>query len=271
MQRIRKKALWTAIAVSVAVVASLGGLLVGSSLFPGLLNHNATDKQTQGILFSGTETIKVIAPDGRIVSTWEGPDPLTNLAINAIASCATAGDAPGSTTSPVNFGSCSAWTNEMFIQWDSPAGVCSNGLDAQINSICSYSSAPTSDTLTPIGCNPSAYNPAGTYCTGWISEATFGPATFTPANCGTIGTSPLSCSLENVDTGTGALWQDQTSGICPRGTCTNYVVGSLFDTLCTTTYGQWAVDWYPVCTLTSPPATMSPGDSLLVTIQFTVS
>jgi len=259
-----------AVAASLTVGIMLGVVLSSNLLVPRSLLSSANSKD-QALTISGIETIKVLAPNGHVISTWQGPDPLTKLATNVIASCATAGNAPGSTTTPYGFNSCSSWVNEILVQWDSPAGNCGIGLLGLTDSYCSYASTSSSDTLTPVGCNPTVYNSGGNYCTGWIAEATFGPATFTQANCDSSGTTPASCNVENVVAGAGGLTVPLQSTLCIRNGCENYVIGAVFDTLCTTAYAQYAVDEYPACTLASPPATMSAGDSLLVTIQFTVS
>ena len=99
------------------------------------------------------------------------------------------------------------------------------------------------NTLTPLGCGPNASTGSTIppLCTGWITEATFGPTTFTPTNCiYTISQTP--CGVLEVDAGT---------------------LSQL------TTYGH--TEGFDYLNLNATPILVASGDSLLVTIQFTVS
>jgi len=239
------------VVAAIAVAAALGGLLVGSAVFPGFLNQDAAGKQVQGLLISGTETVKVIAPDGRVVSTWQGPDPLTADSINAIVNCVT-----GASTTPEGFGSCSGWVNSLMIVFDCSDSdtVGCQALYPTSTRLANYeASTPATSTRTPIGCDATSTSPL---CTGWIFEGTFGPATFTSTNCGGYpgGISLTSCGVDGV-------WSLASSG-------------TFFD--CLTDDSQltaYPIPVTPFCgpTLSWPIVIVSDGDSLLVTIQFTVS
>lgn len=105
---------------------------------------------------------------------------------------------------------CSGWTTRIAMVWD-------------FNGHTYNPVRPTTNTLTPPGCNPfNTHSPP--YCSGWITETTFGPNTFTQANCNP-------CSITRVDA------ESTADG---------------FDDISTS-------------------ISASPGDSLLVSIQFTVS
>lgn len=237
--------------VAVAVCAALGGMLVGSALLPGLLGHNAAGKEQQGLVLSGTETIKVLSPQGAVISTWKGPDPLTITAINAIAACLVGQTGPAGVSV---YGDCpssgSTWIQQVEIDFGTGCTFLT-----YYGGVCGVSDATATNTLTlngQAGCDPSSPETTSN-CNGWITEATFGPGTFTSTNCKT------SCALQNVQT--------QLNIGPPNGPGS-----AAFDYLCTSEFGTIMVGTTPSpCTLTSSPATMSPGDSLLVTIQFTVS
>lgn len=234
------------------------GIMAGSLLLPGVFIRGSTGTASDGLVLSGTETIKVLAPDGALVSSWTGPDPLTNIAINALAACIPGTD--GGSTDPVGpasvtgaSGSCSSFINAVAIvfapaNYPEVGGTCAANAGAQ--TLNSYSvtgcQATTTATnyLTPLGCSPNSSTGANTppLCTGWITEATFGPATFTATNC-IYDQSQTPCSVVSVDAGT-------LSQISPYP---GYGYAEGFDTLSPT------------------PIPVAVGDSLLVTIQFTVS
>lgn len=234
-----RKILLTTVAVCLSV-----GIILGVVLSENLLatrSLSSTDSRNQALTISGTETIKVLAPDGRVVSTWQGADPLTANAANGLASCIT-GISTGNSPAGV-FGSCESWITGIAIQTDMPAGICNDGPKEQ--SLCSYITAAATNTLTPIGCTTGSAIAYGT-CTGWITEATFGPSTFTSLNCGS------KCAVENVFAG-----QSSGGGVWP------------FDQICAANYNY--AGFQPLPCLSGTIATVSPQDSLLVTIQFSVS
>ncbi len=213
------------------------GILLGSTVFAGMLSRTASGTQNQALTISGTETIKVIGPDGKVVSTWQGPDPLTVYARNAIASCV--GGTNGGNLSPLNFGSCSTWITRMGIYVDH-----GNGQTCTITSGCSRLDSAATNFLTPAGCNPSSGTP--NLCSGWSTVATFLPNLFTTVNCGT------SCHVQAVVATNDNSWA--------------------WDELCTHTYATTDASNGVNCTLGGgaiPP--VSPGDTLVVTIDFSVN
>jgi len=244
--------------LSLAIVGSLViGILLGSSLLANVLNPNSTAKESQGLLLSGTETIKVLGSDGSVVSTWTGPDPLTNAGVNALAACIPGSD--GGSTAPIGpgsitgaSGSCSSFINAVAIVFG-PAditqqgGSCADNAGAENEYAFSETGCQAeigaTNILTPLGCDPNPSTGASIppLCTGWITQATFGPTTFTPTNCiYTISQTP--CAVLEVDAGT---------------------LSQL------TTYGH--TEGFDYLDLNATPIVVASGDSLLVTIQFTVS
>ncbi len=246
--------------ISLAIVGSVAiGVLLGSSVLANVFNQNATSKgsEDQGLMISGIETIKVLAPDGSLASQWSGPDPLTALGTNALAACITGSD--GGSTDPIGpgsvtgaSGSCSSFINAVAIVFG-PAdatqqgGTCADNAGAELENGFTVTGCQAeisaTNTLTPLGCGPnsSTGSTIPPLCTGWITDATFGPTTFTPTNCiYTISQTP--CGVLEVDAGT---------------------LSQL------TTYGH--TEGFDYLNLNAAPIVVANGDSLLVTIQFTVS
>jgi hypothetical protein len=234
------------------IVVAIGALLLVGQFLPLVMNRDSPSADKDGLYLSGTETIKVMAPDGKVVSTWTGPDPLSNVAINAIAACVP-GSSGGSTNpvSPADIsqdGGCSSWINAMAIVF-APAsypfigGTCSDNAGAETENGFSVTGCQATTTatnvLTPLGCNSNGITLGGQLCTGWITSATFGPGTFTATNC-IYDISQTPCAIVNVDAGT-------------LTTLTTYGSSEGFDYLNPT------------------PIPVAVGDSVLVTIQFTVS
>ena len=110
------------------------------------------------------------------------------------------------------------------------------------HNLCTYyNPVSATNTLTPLGCTTGSSSAYGT-CTGWITEATFGPTTFTSASCGT------SCAVAEVVGTSPAGWP--------------------FDSICSLAFDDGTTD---LPCLSTPIATVAPTDSLLVTIQFSVT
>lgn len=248
-----KRKFWTVVAV-----ALVAGIVLGSILSVNLLTRPASlsgNAKNDGVYITGTETIKVLSSEGKLVSTWTGPDPITGLTINALAACIT-----GNSTNPIGpasvtgaSGSCSSFINEIAIVF-APAnypeigGTCSANAGAE--TLNSYSvtgceaTASATNYLTPLGCWPNSSTAASTppLCTGWTTESTFGPGTFTSTNC-IYNQAATPCSVVQVDAGTSQM------NPYPAG----YGNGEGFDYVNPT------------------PIPVSAGDSLLVTIQFSIS
>ena len=238
-----------AVAASLTVGIMLGVVLSSNLLVPRSLPSSSGNTKNQGLVIGGTETIKVLAPDGSVVSTWQGPDPLSTYAINGIVNCIPGTN--GGSTTPLEFGSCSSWITGIEIFTDSPAGICNeassfSGPGNSLGPQCSTDAAAATNTLTPINC----LSPSSVSCTGWITEATFGPSTFTQTNCGN------SCAVEFVMAGPLGTGRSQLGG------------GVSFDYICAANYIAGGSGY---SCLSGAIATVLPQDSLLVTIQFTVS
>lgn len=240
LQHVLRKEIRVPVLGVVIIAVAIGALLLVGQFVPLFSNRDSSASNKDGLYISGTETIKVVAPDGKMVSTWTGPDPLSANAFNAIAGCVTGISNPGAGGV---YGSCSGWITGMSIQTDTPGHTCNAGPDEE--TYCSFLTAPVSNTLTPVGCTTGSTTTYGS-CTGWITEAIFGPTTFTAANCGS------SCNVETVQAG-------YSSGGGVYG----------FDLICSADFNY--AGFQPLPCLSGEIATVGPSDSLLVTIQFTVS
>jgi hypothetical protein len=228
--RLPSRAIPLIIAGAVAI-----GILLGSTIFAGFVSGSINGKASQSLNIGGIETIKVIGPDGKTVSFWQGRDPLTRYAINAIVGCITGTN--GGTTTPNGFGSCNTWVSSTTIFTADSSATCVSAIT------CATFSATVTNYVTPNGCDPASPLIIN-ICSGWQSQAIFPPTTQWPTACGSSG-----CGLENVD-----LYGGVTS--------------TLFDELCSSGYGEAS------CTVAGSPnplATVSPGDTLVVTISFTVT
>ena len=135
------------------------------------------------------------------------------------------------------------WMGEVEIYFDKPSLTCTS---VASTSMCTQSTSAATNYPTPQGCSPTKGSPL---CSGWITEAVFPPTTFTSTDCGT------SCHVEAVFAG--------QSGI----------VGPVFDELCTHAwFSPTDLATGVSCTLGPndiPP--VSPGDTLVVTIAFSIS
>jgi hypothetical protein len=227
--------------IGLAIVGSVViGILLGSTIFANMLSGTASGTQKQGLTIAGTETIKVLGPNGQVLSKWQGADPISTVTINAISSCVTG--ANGGSTSPLGFGSCSGWIGSISVYSDNPTGTCTE-LTERTN--CTILTSSATNYLTPQGCVPPL-------CSGWTTEAIFSPTSFTQKNCGT------SCQVEEVQVGGGTS-----------------AAPALFDELCTHAYSagnNGEGDSGISCTLGNTAiAPVSPGDTLVVTIAFSIS
>jgi len=218
-----------------------GGVLSGSQPRTGP-SGSGPGPEGQAFVIAGTETILVRGPNGNIVSSWTGPDPMQPAGINAIASCVS-----GGSVTPFGFGGCANLIQVVQIDY---GPTTSGGY---------LYSADATNSLTPAGCNPTSSNDETQLCTGWTTSATFGPSTFTEY-CST------QCYLAAVQTygppGTPSVFSE----ICGS----SYYGGSstITQTFSSTTYVNLPCQ-------TSPPvssfATISAGESLSINIQFSIS
>jgi hypothetical protein len=230
--------------VSLVIVGSLAiGILLGSSVLANMFNQSAGSKgsEVDGLTLSGTETVKVMAPDGQVISTWQGPDPISSNVMSAFAGCATGLSQPSGSAPYGVFGSCEGWIGSIALWTDGSSGACTVYLTSLSKFCTYYNPVAATDTLTPIGCTTGSATAYGT-CTGWITEATFGPTTFTSSSCG------ASCAVEEV------------IGASPAGWA--------FDSMCASTFAPGEPG---AACLSTPIATVAPQDSLLVTIDFSVT
>lgn len=237
-----------AIAASVVV-----GILLGSTLFASVLSGTAAGAQKQDLKISGTETIKVLGPNGKLVGQWQGADPLTYESANDLAGCLS-GYEP-SITPPYYFGTCSGWTNQIVAVYDAPGGTCTES-----SKYCSDSGAVATSYLTPNGCYVGDPNQADVVpCTGWTIEGVFPPNDFASTFC-----SPT-CHVEDVRAGYAPSVGGNMEGV--------------FDELCTTAYGTTGgvFDAFTnsagvSCTLGNNAIPAIPtGGTLLVAIAYTIS
>ena len=229
------------LAVSLVAVAAL------SYAFPTVsppgsrssAGNSSPSGSAQQIAVSGTVNLKVYAPGGALVATYDVPDPIWPDAVTQIVGCVL-GSNGGISAGSTPFGTCSGWINLMNVDWDSPSGTCTAATEG--TAACSYASGPVKNYPEPIGC--SLQLAASNMCTGWESQAVFGPGTFTASNCGS------SCKVEEIYVGLAA----------PNG-------GLLqsFDEVCSATFLS-ALGCLP-----STIATVSPGQTLVVTITYTIS
>ncbi|MGA2199073.1 MAG: hypothetical protein ABSG45_03965, partial [Nitrososphaerales archaeon] len=141
--------------ISLGIVGSIAiGILLGSTVLANVFNQNAASKgsEDQGLMISGTETIKVLSPDGSVVSTFQGPDPLSTNTINAIAGCATGLSQPAGSVPYGVFSSCEDWIGSVALWTDAPGNTCTLFLTANSKYCTYYNPMPATNTLTPIGC-----------------------------------------------------------------------------------------------------------------------
>lgn len=234
--------------MSLAIVGSVAiGILLGSTVFSSVMARSATGKENVGLLLTGTENVKVMAPDGNIVSQWTGPDPVTYLTQNALAACITGTD--GGSTDPIGppsviggSGSCSSFINAVAIVYAPEYGCVINMEAVTLNGFtvtgCQAATSAT-NYLTPLGCSPNSSTAANPppLCSGWITQATFGPGTFTSTNC-IYNQAETPCSVVQVDAG-------------------NLQQMLIFD---------GSFDY-----VNPTPIPVAAGDSMLVTITFTIS
>jgi hypothetical protein len=159
--------------VLVALTALIAGAALGSLVLAPYVSPSA--KTGEGLNVEGYATINVLNSAGQVVYTWQGHNELFSWTMSDIAACLS-----GNSTTSYNFGACSGWTPWVYINWQ----VGNNSYD-----LASHSSIA----LLPAGCNPrSPYG--GQNCRGWVAEGSFGPNSFTQANCGT-------CTITGVVTG----------------------------------------------------------------------
>lgn len=255
---------------AIVAVALVAGIFLGATFSGDIvslprapnLSHAGAGSSIQGLILGGTVTVKVLGSNGRVVSTWSGPDPINPADASFLIGCILGhnGGALSNGLSQPGVGgdACDTFISQVVIFTDTPSGPCTNtgegGLEGPAP-VCTIIFSPASN--TPTAPPPETSCLGNQDCTGWVTEATYGPSTFTSSNCGS------SCSVQEVET---------TNTCAPT-----LVIQScyLFDYVCTSTMTYDFSSSLP-CNYegASPPpsiATVSPGDSLLVTIQFTVT
>ena len=252
------------------VVALVAGIFVGTVFSGDLISpqkdsdpsHGGAGSTIQGLILSGTVTVKVLGSDGRVVSTWSGPDPINPADASFLIGCILGHNGGqlnnGLNQINVNGDPCDTYISQVVIFTDTPSGPCSNADASELGSpppVCTTIFSPASNTATAPPPETSCLNNQD--CTGWVTETTYGPSTFTDSNCGS------SCSVQEVET---------------VNTCAptyDIQVCYPFDYVCTATMVYDFSTSLPCswdgATVPTSIATISPGDSLLVTIQFTVT
>lgn len=242
------------------------GIIAGAIISGGVFSaasatgRGGTGSGVQGLKFSGIVTVKVLGSDGRLVSTWSGPDPINPSDASFLIGCILGhnGGQSGNGLSAAGGDACDTFISQVVIFTDTPSGPCTNAGEGGLEGPppdCTIIFSPASNTPTA---PPPETNCLGNQdCTGWVTETTYGPSTFTTSNCGS------SCSVQEVET---------------VNTCAptyDIQVCYPFDYVCTPTmvydFSSSLPCNYDGATPPTSIATVSPGDSLLVTIQFTVT
>ena len=226
--------------VAIFLVASLAVIGALAYAFPaapqaGVPMHggNSPIGSSQSLMIAGAVNLKVYAPGGALVSNRNVPDPLTPTGIDALAACITGNQVEQGLVSDDGI-SCSQMILQTSIYIDANGGTCTfSGLNGQA---CYSIVEAATNYLEPLNCalNSATVGP----CTGWETQSIYGPTTFTNSVCGT------SCNVEFVGAG---------------------VPGVSFDTLCTATFSLGSCGSLPSI------ATVSPGQTLVVTITYTIS
>jgi hypothetical protein len=228
---------------ALAVVAAVCAVLVGS-LFLSPAASRSAGGTGEGLPVGGVAHITVFNAQGQEVTTWTGHNTLFPSAAAAVAGClggqgfsatTTSVDVGTSTTAiAANLQGCSGFTPDILVAWGVGSGaVCpaSNSLAAAGSNSCAIMSA--SNYLVPSGCTVNT-------CTGWDATATFPSTAFSASNgCAT------SCNIEFVLALQGTVWSGAISQAGLAG-------GNAFDLL-------------------TPGITLAQGDSLQITIAYTVT
>jgi len=204
--------------VLVVAVAALIAIVFVSGVAAGTFMARPSSKGTnEALSVEGVATIKLLAPDGRVVGVWTAHNTLVPSGIDLIALCASSGTclSPG-------------LTPDIWV-----------GLNACTNSYiaCGVMSTAT-NTPTPSGCGQSnldASPPAPPYCVGWVASSTFSAAALACTS---------TCSLVDVASGN------------PGQSSFGYSLSYQFD---------------DITGAALPSITISAGQSLAISIQFTVS
>lgn len=235
------------------IVAALSGVLVGS-LFVSYATTRSPSGSTEGLPIGGVAHITVYNAQGQEVSSWTGHNMLFPSAAAAVAAClqgqpfttSYTSETVGSTTTPVVEGlqGCSGFTPDIMVAWASPpptvaaptSGACPASYSvAADGQSCAVESA--NNYLVPSGCTVNT-------CTGWDATATFPSTDFSASNgCATT------CTIGAVIAMQGVVWTGQITAGFGTGTIAG---GNAFDFL-------------------APSITLAQGDSLQITIAYTVT
>ena len=234
--------------VALFLVASLAvvGVLAytfpaGPPASPTPSGGNSPGGKGQSLVIAGNVNVKVYAEGGALVSNWNGPAPMNDVAVGQLVGCIVGSNGGQPSEGGLFYGSCFGFINELAISFDSQSGPCVSG-----GATCSSAESSAKNYLLPLNCWLYTSGAEADPCTGWETQAIFGPDTFTNTNCGS------SCNIEYAMTGV-------------LGGSGN--LADPFDYLCTTTYSSSAGSG---CSLASI-ASVSPGQTLVVTITYTIS
>ncbi len=231
------------------IVAALSGVLVGS-LFVSYATTRSPSGSTEGLPIGGVAHIMVYNAQGQEVSSWTGHNTLFPSAAAAVAACLQGQPFPTSYTTIATQGTtgafpgvlqgCSGFTPDILVAWVVASGVTEGGYcpaSSYLAALGSCEVMSASNYLVPSGCTVNT-------CTGWDATATFPSTDFNASNgCATT------CTIGTVITMQGTVWTGQIVAGYGAGTIAG---GNGFDLL-------------------SPSITLAQGDSLQITIAYTVT
>jgi len=235
-------------------LAFIGGVAEGGSIAKTPAGGTSA---TQKLSIEGVATISLIAPGGRILGVWSTHNSLVPDGIFEIAACISAAQVTMTTTTTTTYsgdqicpGSTSPWPNS----YSAPVPSFTSLIGVSMGS-CSYANGDMTNTVQQPGCETFSTStnvlttsgcPTSEPC-GWVASATF-----TPAGLGCSET----CTLNDVTAGA------QQALLSPA-TVAGYVA---FDDICSPSSAGCVSPFNNL-----PTITLSTGDSLAVSIQFTVS
>jgi|GEM_PF-4450062 len=223
----------------VAGLAFTTALLVSVALFgyPGVFGNGGTQ---DGLRVEGHAVAKVYGPSGGLVGVWSGDNVLQAEGRNALASCVS-----GFSSIPFETGQCTGLTDGLFVDWLCNGSSCptaasinfidSSDLQVQCQDPANGGGCGAISVADPVAITPSGCDPSATICaTGWNVTALFPSGTFSSKDCGST------CTIDQANAGLVSYYGGLVFGF------------TQFDQL-------------------GPSIAVSPGDSLSLTITFTVS
>lgn len=255
----------TPVSSSFAAVVVTVGVVAVVALFSFDGGMGRTGGSGENLPIGGVAHFTVYDAKGAVVGSWMGHNSLTPQAIGQIALCLSGVANPFPPAQPYYISSCggaygSGLTQAIVLGWV-PTGAASgcpytplyNGQGAVVGTQAGLSCAtePTSVAFYPITCSYPSYS-SSDGCAGWTATATFPSSDFSSNGCGP------SCTITEALALTGTSWggggfstvHSTVNGLTLTTVLPNY--GNAFDYL-------------------TPSVSLSQGDSLQVTIQFTIT